>query len=81
MIASCAARRPLQDMPAGTELCYDYRFSSETEKLPCNCGTALCRGFVNKVHTAYTVQKHTRLHTLRLHTLRLHTLRQPLFEP
>ena len=32
---------------AGEELTYDYRFHSDDERLPCNCGAALCRGFVN----------------------------------
>lgn len=35
-----------RDVPAGEELTYDYRFSGD-EKLPCNCGARLCRGFVN----------------------------------
>jgi hypothetical protein len=33
-------------VPAGEELTYDYRFSGD-EQLPCNCGAATCRGFVN----------------------------------
>ena len=36
-----------QDIAPGEELSYDYRFSSEHEKMPCNCGTRSCRGFVN----------------------------------
>ncbi|GAX81946.1 hypothetical protein CEUSTIGMA_g9374.t1 [Chlamydomonas eustigma] len=35
-----------RDIVAGEELTYDYRFNGK-EKLPCNCGTASCRGFVN----------------------------------
>jgi SET domain-containing protein len=37
----------LRDIPAGVEISYDYRFASESERLPCNCGAACCRGFVN----------------------------------
>ena len=35
------------DIPEGDELTYDYRFAGEA-KLPCNCGAAACRGFVNE---------------------------------
>lgn len=35
-----------RDLAPGEELTYDYRFGS-SEKLPCNCGCARCRGFVN----------------------------------
>ena len=35
------------DIPAGAELTYDYRFAGE-QRLPCNCGAATCRGFVNE---------------------------------
>jgi SET domain-containing protein len=35
-----------EDIPAGEELTYDYRFHSN-ELLPCNCGAAKCRGWVN----------------------------------
>jgi hypothetical protein len=31
----------------GEELTYDYCFEPEEEKLPCHCGTASCRGFMN----------------------------------
>jgi hypothetical protein len=37
----------LRDIDAGVEISYDYRFASESERLPCNCGAATCRGFVN----------------------------------
>jgi len=37
----------LRDIPAGLEISYDYRFASESERLPCNCGAPKCRGFVN----------------------------------
>jgi hypothetical protein len=46
------AKRPLA---AGEELTYDYRFHSDDERLPCNCGAALCRGFVNIPLTAAEV--------------------------
>jgi len=36
----------LRDIPRAEELCYDYRFAGE-ERLPCNCGAAACRGWVN----------------------------------
>ena len=36
----------LRDLQPGEELTYDYRFAGD-EKLPCNCGTARCRGQVN----------------------------------
>ena len=35
------------DIAAGEELCYDYRFAGE-QRLPCNCGAASCRRFVNE---------------------------------
>ena len=31
----------------GEELVYDYRFTSQSELLTCNCGEASCRGMVN----------------------------------
>eukprot|EP00899_Mesostigma_viride_P005814 jgi/Mesvir1/15233/Mv06459-RA.1 len=37
----------LKDIAAWEELCYDYRFHSEDERLQCNCGAAKCRGTVN----------------------------------
>ena len=37
----------LRDIEAGVEISYDYRFASESERLPCNCGAPKCRGFVN----------------------------------
>lgn len=36
----------LRDLHVGEELTYDYRFLGD-ERLPCNCGTAKCRGEVN----------------------------------
>ena len=36
----------LRDLRVGEELTYDYRFLGD-ERLPCNCGTAKCRGEVN----------------------------------
>lgn len=35
-----------EDVAPGSELTYDYRFAG-SEQLPCNCGAAKCRGFVN----------------------------------
>jgi len=35
-----------EDIRAGEELTYDYRFHSN-ELLPCNCGAPGCRGWVN----------------------------------
>ena len=29
------------------ELCYDYKFPFEDVKIPCTCGAANCRGFLN----------------------------------
>jgi hypothetical protein len=31
----------------GEEICYDYKFPLEDAKIPCNCGTVKCRGFMN----------------------------------
>jgi histone-lysine N-methyltransferase SETD1 len=31
----------------GEELTYDYCFNYEEDKIPCNCGAKLCRGFLN----------------------------------
>ena len=39
----------LRDIPQGQELSYDYRFSG-SERLPCNCAAAECRGWVNVSH-------------------------------
>ncbi len=39
---------PLQvDIPAGTELTYDYRLAGDA-RLPCNFGAATCCGLVNE---------------------------------
>eukprot|EP00898_Chlorokybus_atmophyticus_P001841 jgi/Chlat1/2658/Chrsp178S02478 len=37
----------MQNVEVGEELTYDYRFNSNDERLPCNCGSAKCRGTVN----------------------------------
>lgn len=37
----------LREIRAGEELSYDYRFSSEQERLACNCAAPSCRGWVN----------------------------------
>lgn len=34
-------------IPRGTELTYDYCFSSEEERIQCHCGTARCSGRLN----------------------------------
>lgn len=31
----------------GEELCYDYKFPIEEEKIPCHCGAENCRGTMN----------------------------------
>mmetsp|Transcript_42289 Transcript_42289/g.101820 ORF Transcript_42289/g.101820 Transcript_42289/m.101820 type:complete len:978 (-) Transcript_42289:819-3752(-) len=39
-----------KDIPAGYELCYDYRFDLEmdpSKRIPCGCGSSNCRGFLN----------------------------------
>jgi len=39
-----------RDISPGEELCYDYKFESEfdeSKRIPCNCGTVDCRGFMN----------------------------------
>jgi len=39
-----------RDINPGEELCYDYKFErefDESKRIPCNCGAANCRGFMN----------------------------------
>jgi len=39
-----------RDIHRGEELCYDYKFSYEddqSKRIPCNCGSPMCRGFMN----------------------------------
>ncbi|KAL3827207.1 hypothetical protein ACHAXA_006762 [Cyclostephanos tholiformis] len=39
-----------RDIYRGEELCYDYKFSYEsdqTKRIPCKCGSPVCRGFLN----------------------------------
>ncbi|KZW00409.1 hypothetical protein EXIGLDRAFT_761757 [Exidia glandulosa HHB12029] len=36
-----------QDIELGDELTYDYHFPIEDAKIPCLCGSAKCRGFLN----------------------------------
>lgn len=44
---SCVGLFALRDVPAFTELCYDYKFSShQNSKQPCYCGASNCRGFL-----------------------------------
>jgi SET domain-containing protein len=35
------------DIAPGDEITYDYKFEIEDEKIPCHCGAAGCRGFLN----------------------------------
>jgi SET domain-containing protein len=35
------------DIPKGTELTYDYCFSSEEERISCSCGSEKCSGRLN----------------------------------
>ena len=42
----CQSVRPLA---AGEELTLDYHFSSKAPKVPCQCGSPLCRGTINVV--------------------------------
>ena len=36
-----------RDIAVGEEITYDYKFPIEEEKIPCLCGSAKCRGFLN----------------------------------
>jgi hypothetical protein len=36
----------LRDIPAGTELTYDYRFEAFGPMQRCMCGSVNCRGFI-----------------------------------
>ncbi|KAI5833696.1 SET domain-containing protein [Schizophyllum commune Tattone D] len=36
-----------RDIEVGDEITYDYHFPFEQDKIPCLCGTAKCRGFLN----------------------------------
>jgi len=36
-----------RDISQGEEITYDYKFPLEEDKIPCRCGTAKCRGFLN----------------------------------
>ncbi|KAL1689716.1 hypothetical protein GGG16DRAFT_57340 [Schizophyllum commune] len=36
-----------RDIELGDEITYDYHFPFEQDKIPCLCGTAKCRGFLN----------------------------------
>jgi hypothetical protein len=46
----------LRDIAPAEELCYDYRFAGK-ERLPCNCGAASCRGWVNVAAAAEDVEE------------------------
>ncbi|TCD64897.1 histone methyltransferase set1 [Steccherinum ochraceum] len=36
-----------QDIELGNEITYDYHFPIEQDKIPCLCGSARCRGYLN----------------------------------
>ncbi|KAF8062255.1 hypothetical protein FPV67DRAFT_1422120, partial [Lyophyllum atratum] len=36
-----------QDIELGDEITYDYHFPFEQDKIPCLCGSAKCRGYLN----------------------------------
>jgi len=36
-----------RDIQVGEELSYDYKFPEEDVKIPCNCGSAKCRTYLN----------------------------------
>lgn len=36
-----------QPIGVNEEITYDYKFPLEDEKIPCLCGAAQCRGFLN----------------------------------
>ena len=36
-----------REIQPGDELTIDYRFDHDVEKVPCDCGSALCRGTIN----------------------------------
>ncbi|PRP79190.1 hypothetical protein PROFUN_13070, partial [Planoprotostelium fungivorum] len=37
----------IRPIVAGEEILYDYQFPYEDVKIPCHCGSVLCRGFLN----------------------------------
>ncbi len=39
------SRRPIRE---GEELTVDYRFSKKAVRVPCHCGSPLCRGTINR---------------------------------
>jgi uncharacterized protein len=41
--------RTLRWIRAGEELRYDYGFAKDGERVPCHCGSAKCRGTINRV--------------------------------
>jgi SET domain-containing protein len=36
-----------RDIHKGEELTIDYHFDKDVEKVPCACGTRICRGTIN----------------------------------
>lgn len=36
-----------RDIRLGEEITYDYKFPLEEQKIPCRCGTPVCRGSLN----------------------------------
>jgi SET domain-containing protein len=59
----------LRDIEKGEELTYDYAFAAHLA-IPCNCGTARCRGLIVDEDEAHEVPRKLR-----------HLLRGPLAEP
>lgn len=51
----------IRDIPAGTELTYDYAFSAHLA-IPCNCRTDLCRGLIVDEDEIDDVPKKLRQH-------------------
>jgi SET domain-containing protein len=37
----------LKDIEIGDEITYDYKFPYEDERIPCNCKSPKCKGFLN----------------------------------
>ena len=38
----------LRPIAAGEDLLFDYHLRGEIDPIPCRCGAALCRGFLNE---------------------------------
>lgn len=37
----------IRDIHPGEEISYDYMFAVDDDKVPCTCGAAKCKGFMN----------------------------------